>query len=125
MITRNVPLVGAALVLVAAGAPLRAQTRAELPLRDGRVVEVLGLRRWTLAMLQDSLARYAPGERLERHSCAAALRYRLGFADAAATEVFGSPDGPSRIVVSAWKSAMKKKHSCSSWLRMCCRIAPK
>jgi hypothetical protein len=34
-------------------------------------------------MVQDSLARYAPADSLHTHSCAAALRYRLGFAEAA------------------------------------------
>jgi len=46
-------------------------------------VEVLGLRRWTLVMIQDSLDKYAPGENLASHACAAVLRYKLGFADAA------------------------------------------
>lgn len=46
-------------------------------------VEVLGLRRWTLAMIQDSLDKYAPGENLASHACAAILRYKLGFVDAA------------------------------------------
>lgn len=47
-------------------------------------VELIGLKRWTLPMIQDSLARYAPGESLASHACAAILRQKLGFADAAA-----------------------------------------
>lgn len=50
---------------------------------SNKQVEVLGLRRWTLAMIQDSLDKYAPGENLASHACAAVLRYKLGFADAA------------------------------------------
>ncbi len=47
-------------------------------------LELIGLKRWTLAMIQDSLARYAPGDSLTSHACAAILRGKLGFADAAA-----------------------------------------
>jgi hypothetical protein len=50
--------------------------------RDTRL-ELIGLKRWTLAMIQDSLARYAPGDSLTSHACAAILRQKLGFADAA------------------------------------------
>jgi hypothetical protein len=64
--------------------PTLAQSPAVLPLPDGGVVEVIGLRRWTVQMLQDSLARHAPGTTLQSHACAAALRYKLGFADASA-----------------------------------------
>lgn len=89
-----------ACLLVVASVPLRAQAPVELRLPDGRVVEVIGLRRWTIAMLQDSLARYAPEDSLQTHSCAATLRYKLGFADAAATTFVLRPDLPARIVVS-------------------------
>jgi hypothetical protein len=91
----------AALVLTVSG-DLRAQPvrpPAVLSLPDGRVVEVLGLRRWTLAMLQDSLARYAPGDSLHRHSCAATLRYILGFADASAGQVEDRDRRPRAVVV--------------------------
>jgi hypothetical protein len=46
-------------------------------------LELIGLKRWTLAMIQDSLARYAPGDSLTSHACAALLRRKVGFADAA------------------------------------------
>jgi hypothetical protein len=59
-------------------------------------VEVVGLRRWTVEMIQDSLARYSPGVSLQDHACAAVLRYRLGFADAASTRFL---DGPSTYIV--------------------------
>jgi len=51
-------------------------------------------------MLQDSLARYAPNDSLQTHSCAGALRYKLGFADAAATSFVFRTDLPARVVVS-------------------------
>jgi hypothetical protein len=49
-------------------------------------------------MIEDSLARYAPGTTLQSHACAAALRYKLGFADASATR-YPRPGMPLRIVV--------------------------
>lgn len=42
-------------------------------------VEVFGLRRWSLRMLQDSIAKYAPGESLESGACAAILQLKLHF----------------------------------------------
>src|SRR2546426_4254089 len=46
------------------------------------IVEVVGLRRWTVQMIQDSAAKYAPGQDLASHACAAVLRLKLKFADA-------------------------------------------
>ena len=54
-------------------------------------LELIGLKRWTLGMIQDPLARYAPGESLASHACAAILRQKLGFADAAAQYYSPSP----------------------------------
>jgi hypothetical protein len=67
----------------------------------GKTVEVVGLKRWTIAMIEDSMAKYAPGESLTSHACAAVLRYKLGFADASATTYMGFPPGDTiqRIVV--------------------------
>jgi hypothetical protein len=73
-----------ALALLAAR-PAAAQTVRNEILETPTVrLELIGLKRWTLAMIQDSLARYAPGESLASHACAAILRGKLGFADAAA-----------------------------------------
>lgn len=77
-----------------------AQIPDTLPLPGGGAVEILGLHRWTLPMLQDSLARYAPGVPLQSHACAAVLRYRLRFADAASMTFEFGPDQPRRIIVS-------------------------
>ena len=51
-------------------------------LAPGQTIEVVGLRRWSLQMIDDSLAKYAPGESLASHACIATLRYKLGFVDA-------------------------------------------
>lgn len=56
----------------AAQSPFRHETR-------NGVLEIHGLRRWTLQAIEDSLARYAPGETLEAPTCAATLTQRLGF----------------------------------------------
>jgi len=45
-------------------------------------LEVIGLKRWTLPMIEDSLRRYAPTESLFSHACAGVLREKLKFADA-------------------------------------------
>jgi hypothetical protein len=59
------------------------QPLARIQLDTNRVVEVIGLRRWTVEMIQDSLRKYAPGQRLDSANAAATLRYKLHFADAA------------------------------------------
>lgn len=92
-------VLAAAMCAVVAGTA-GAQHPAVLTLANGGTVEVLGLRRWTLAMLQDSLAKYAPSDSLQSHACAATLRYKLGFADAASTEFIFREGEPSRVVVS-------------------------
>ena len=62
---------------------------AVLKLDDGRQIYISGLRRWTVAMIQDSLGKYSPGDSLQSHACAAVLRYKLNFADAAAITIMG------------------------------------
>lgn len=76
-----------ALVLPPAAA---AQSRFETP---KGTVEVIGLRRWTVQMIQDSAAKYAPGQDLASHACAAVLRFKLGFADAAVSVQMPSTPG--------------------------------
>lgn len=78
-VIRAVSIASAAVVCSAAA---HAQRPARLVLPGGERIEVLGLRRWTLDMLQDSLVKYAPRASLASHACAATLRYTLGFADA-------------------------------------------
>lgn len=72
------------LILATAGRALVAQRVHNEILETPTVrLEVIGLKRWTLAMIRDSLARYAPGDSLTSHACAAILRGKLKFADAA------------------------------------------
>jgi len=58
------------------------QPIARIQLDTNRVIEVIGLRRWTVDMIQDSLRRYAPGKTLDSANIAATLRQKLHFADA-------------------------------------------
>ena len=53
-------------------------------------LEVIGLKRWTLPMIEDSLRRYAPKDSLMSHACAAVLRERLKFADASVVYYTGT-----------------------------------
>ena len=59
------------------------------------VVEFIGLRRWTIPMIQDSMALHAPSEHLGQ--CAALLK-QLGFVSASALLREG-PDGQRRTIV--------------------------
>lgn len=45
-------------------------------------LEIIGLKRWSTAMIQDSLAVYAPSDSLLSHACASILVDKLHFADA-------------------------------------------
>lgn len=87
-------LCGATVAFAAFTPPASAQVLADT---EVRTVEVIGLKRWTPEMIADSLARYSPGDSLHSHACAAALRYRLGFAEAAST-VFRSGGKPYVLV---------------------------
>lgn len=92
---RRLPLT-VGLLAVAVPAAVGAQkTPTVISLDDGRSIYVSGLRSWTVDMVQDSLARYAPTVSLYSHSCAAVLRYKLHFADAAVMTLSmgrGTPD---------------------------------
>lgn len=56
------------------------------------VVEIVGLREWTRGMVEDSLAKYAPGTSLEDRGCAVILRDSVGFADASYIRLRGFGD---------------------------------
>jgi hypothetical protein len=73
--------------------PATAQTSVLVDV-PGKTIEALGLEHWTIAMIQDSMDRYAPGDSLQSDACAAVLRYKLHFADAAA-DIFPSRPGDS------------------------------
>ena len=86
------------LIAILAAAPSVARPQNVLETPKTRV-EVLGLRRWTVPMIQDSLARYAPGDSLTSHACAAILRGKLKFADASASYFDRDGTGRELIVV--------------------------
>lgn len=65
--------------------PGEIQPIAHMDLDSSRTIEVIGLRRWTIEMVRDSLKKYAPDEGLDSDAGAANLRNLLGFADAATT----------------------------------------
>ena len=88
------------LALILLGRPTRAQKSPTLQYGDV-TVEVMGLRHWSLRMLQDSLQRYAPGQTLADAACMATLRYKMGFADASVTRFSGfDRTDPKRAFVS-------------------------
>ena len=75
--------------------PPEIQPLARVELDSNRVVEIIGLRRWTADMVRDSLKKYAPDDGLDSDAAAANLRNLLGFADAATsvhTVVFDEDD---------------------------------
>jgi len=64
-------------------------------------VEVLGLHRWTLKMLQDSVRHYVPGQELSDHACMVTLRDSLRFPDAYVEYYFTQVDsGPMHVLLS-------------------------
>src|SRR5215467_8135033 len=69
----------AALAAAIAGQTLHAQTVIETP---DATIEIVGLKRWTMQMIDDSLAKYSPKDRLTANACAAVLRDKLHFAEA-------------------------------------------
>ena len=77
-------------VLTAISNRSHAQVAYDSP--SGRV-EVLGLRRWTLKMLQDSVRHYVPGQELHEAACMVTLRDSLGFADASVARFEWTPPG--------------------------------
>jgi hypothetical protein len=78
------------LLTVVPSLPARGQAPAIIHLPH-KTIEVVGLARWTVRMIQDSMDRYSPGDSLQSHACAAVLRYKLHFADAATTTFSSGP----------------------------------
>lgn len=74
--------VTAGLMLFIDGRIAKAQRVLE---NDQMRLELIGLKRWTISMIQDSLSRHAPNDSLLSHACAAILREKLKFADASVT----------------------------------------
>src|SRR5215217_2718815 len=67
---------------------------------SGTPMTVIGLRHWTVAMIEDSIAKYAPGESMRSHACQAVLQYKLGFPSASVVHyIMETPDGKSSTLV--------------------------
>ena len=81
-----------AVVLLLSGAAQRAESQAVLE-NDQMRLELIGLKRWTVPMIQDSLHRYAPKDSLLSHACAGVLRDKLKFADASVVYHVTTMDG--------------------------------
>lgn len=88
LITRAV----VAVALLLSGATQRAESQAVLE-NDQMRLELIGLKRWTVPMIQDSLHRYAPKDSLLSHACAGVLREKLKFADASVVYHITTMDG--------------------------------
>src|SRR5688572_27889998 len=71
--------IACAILLCVATRIAAAQTILE---NDSLRLELIGLKRWTVPMIEDSLRRYAPTDALLSHACAGILREKLKFADA-------------------------------------------
>lgn len=72
-------IIRTALLAMGVVVPAQAQSVIETP---KATIEIVGLKRWTIQMIDDSLAKYSPKDRLTAHACAAILREKLHFADA-------------------------------------------
>ncbi|MEP6496298.1 MAG: hypothetical protein ABJF01_26760 [bacterium] len=85
-----------AALMATAASPLRSQMVIETATST---IEFVGLKRWTIQMIKDSLAVYAPNDSLTAHACAAILRLKLHFADAAVSVYTGMRrDNPKRYM---------------------------
>jgi hypothetical protein len=95
-VARIATMMSIVLLAIPARSRLSAQAFLETPTER---IELVGLHRWTLRMIEDSLAVYAPADGLTDHACAAILRGKLHFADAS-VQVFLSYPGiaPKRYV---------------------------
>lgn len=94
--TRRGLVLGACVALGALGRTGHAQS---VPATPQRQVEVLGLRRWTVQDLRDSLAHYSPETPLEGGGCEEALRGKLRFPEASVLVYYpGGSQAPVTLV---------------------------
>jgi hypothetical protein len=93
-------------------APVAAQVAYDSP--KGRV-EVLGLRRWTLAMLQDSIRHYVRGQELYEAACMVTLRDSLHFAEASVVHFEMAPPGQPQRSFLAIKLIEPEQASSVQW----------
>jgi len=76
----------ALLIAACVSSPIFAQNVIDTP---KETIEIIGLKRWTIQMIDDSLAKYSPEDKLTGHACAAILRLKLHFADASVSVYTG------------------------------------
>lgn len=76
----------ALLTAACVSSPISAQNVIETP---NETIEIVGLKHWTIQMIDDSLAKYSPEDKLTAHACAAILRLKLHFADASVSVYTG------------------------------------
>lgn len=99
----------AAAAISAAFAPAPATGQQTGAPRD-TVLEVIGLHRWTVQMVADSVARYVPGMSLGQAACAVILRDSVGFAQAAVqTMIF-----PDRV----WQTLSVVEPEDARWVKI-------
>lgn len=93
-------LLAAVAAIVSAATSIEAQKKAVIETSTG-TIEILGLRTWTLDMLNDSLRAKVGFDfnSADAHACAAELRYKLGFADAAAIGFSNRETGRTNTLV--------------------------
>jgi hypothetical protein len=90
---RTIPLAAAIATLATMSAPIHARMLAQATLETpASHIEIIGLHRWTMRMIEDSLAVYSPKDALTAHACAAILRDKLHFADASVSEFANYPN---------------------------------
>jgi hypothetical protein len=81
--------VSIALASALVATPLAAQNVLTTP--DAKI-EIIGLKTWTVKMIEDSLAKYAPNDKLTVHACAAILQEKLHFAGASVNVYMSFPE---------------------------------
>ena len=104
-----------AVAFVSVAPPSHAQVAYDSP--RGRV-EILGLQRWSLQMLRDSVRSRVPGVELHDAACMVVLRDSLGFADALVNNLrfSTSPDAPVQEFV-VIKLVEPQQRERVQWLR--------
>lgn len=88
MPTPRLRALAGALALAAVVLPVPAAAQKIVDDSTG-TLELIGLKRWSYRMLEDSLARYAPGESLRSHACQAVLQQKLHFPSASVQAFIG------------------------------------
>ena len=98
--TRMTRVTAALATLATLAAPVRSTIVAQEMLETPQShIELIGLHRWTMRMIEDSLAVYSPKDALTAHACAAILRGKLHFADASVNVFMNYPNMDAKTYV--------------------------